>query len=358
MKKIKMAILGLGRSGWALHGRLTLHLKDKFEIVAGIDPLEDRRQRAIEEFGCDVYSDYKEILGRKDIDLVVNTAPSNLHHTISNDLMDHGFHVLCEKPAADSPEAIDTMIESSKKNKRMLAIYHNLGHMPHVLKIREVLSSGVLGRIIQVDANLSLFTRRWDWQTMLKHSGGNVYNRGSHVIDQLIHMLDIKKMPSVYGFMDKVNSFGDADDYTKIILKGDDLPIMDIELTSCQAYPDYKYKIQGSKGGLVCRDEEIIEWKYFKPEEAPEQKLITEPLVNENGEPAYCRETLKWYEEKWEVPKELRNNFKAAHIRLYNNIYDVLVNGAELINTPEKSKLQLMIIEECKNQNPRFIYRG
>ena len=358
MKKIRVAIIGLGRSGRDMHGRMIKFIDDKFELIAAIDPVKDRRDKAVTEFKCDVYEDYKEIFNRKDIDLVVNTTPSYLHCKVSTDLMDHGFNVLCEKPAAESTEEIDIMIKSANKNGKMLAIYQHLGHMPYILKIREIISSGILGRIVEVDIKHNTFSRRWDWQTILKYGGGNIYNRGSHVIDQIIGMFNIKKMPSVCCMMDRVNSYGDADDYTKIIIKDEGLPFIDIELSSCQAYPLYNYSIQGSNGGLLCRSGESIEWRYFKPEEAPIRELIEEPLKDENGEPSYCREILKWYEEKWDVPKEDKNNYAYAHKRLYNNIYDVLVNGAELVNAPELSKLQLMIIEECKLQNPQFIYKN
>ena len=59
MKQLKVCILGQGRSGRNIHGRYLLTDKDRYKIVAVVDPLEERRQRAAKEYGCDVYSDYR-----------------------------------------------------------------------------------------------------------------------------------------------------------------------------------------------------------------------------------------------------------------------------------------------------------
>ena len=52
MKRIKVAILGQGRSGRDIHGMNLLKMQELYEIVAVVDPLEDRRIRAQQEYGC------------------------------------------------------------------------------------------------------------------------------------------------------------------------------------------------------------------------------------------------------------------------------------------------------------------
>ena len=94
MKQIRLAILGQGRSGRDIHG---LHLKkdtERFKVVAVVDQMPIRRERAKEEFGCDVYADYRELFNRDDIDMVVNALPSDLHFAVTKDLLEHGFNVL------------------------------------------------------------------------------------------------------------------------------------------------------------------------------------------------------------------------------------------------------------------------
>ena len=70
MKKLNVAIIGQGRSGRDIHGAFfKSEYNEKFNVIAVVDALEERRIRAKEEWGCDVYADYRELFGRTDIDL-------------------------------------------------------------------------------------------------------------------------------------------------------------------------------------------------------------------------------------------------------------------------------------------------
>src|SRR5579862_3409829 len=77
MDTIRTAILGQGRSGRDIHGAYLSRDTERYRIVAVVDPLEERRERAQAEYGCDTYADYTSLLERDDLDLVVNAAPSS-----------------------------------------------------------------------------------------------------------------------------------------------------------------------------------------------------------------------------------------------------------------------------------------
>ena len=67
MKKLNLAIIGQGRSGYSIHGSYfkTDDAKEHFNVVAVVDYDEKRRARAAEEFGCDTYADYREMLQKQ-----------------------------------------------------------------------------------------------------------------------------------------------------------------------------------------------------------------------------------------------------------------------------------------------------
>ena len=61
MKKLRVAIIGQGRSGRDIHGAFfRSEHNDKYEVVAVVDELDFRRERAKQEFGCDVYADHRD----------------------------------------------------------------------------------------------------------------------------------------------------------------------------------------------------------------------------------------------------------------------------------------------------------
>ncbi len=354
MKKLRVAILGQGRSGRDIHGKYLLTATDKFEIAYVVDPLAHRRETAAQEYGCTVYENYTELFDKTDIDFVINATPSHLHVDITTDLLNHGFHVLTEKPFAKTAAQVDALIATAEKNNRMLAIFQQSRFAPYYEQIKSVIDSGVLGRLLQVSIAFNGYARRWDWQCCQCFNGGSLYNTGPHPVDQALNILDdYDNMPGVFCKMDRVNTFGDAEDYVKLILTAPDKPLMDVEIISCDAYPSFTYNIKGSTGGLKG-DMTKISWKYFKPEEAPEQHLIKEPLETEKGLPKYCKEQLKWYEEQWTVDDA--GTFTHATGKLYQTVYDYITQNKPLIVTAKQVRQQIAVMEEAHRQNPLSVF--
>lgn len=351
MKQMNVCILGQGRSGRDIHGKYFKTEQDMYKVVAVVEPIEERRLRAKEEYGCDVYDDYHKILNRKDIDLVINATPSHLHFPITLDLLNNNFNTLCEKPLARKAEEADALIEASRKSGKLFAIYQQSRFAPYFEQVKKVIDSGVLGRIVQISIAFNGFARRWDWQCIQDNAGGSLLNTGPHPMDQALQLFGTDIMPEVTCIMDRANTFGDAEDYVKVILKGRGRPVIDLEISSCCAYPCFTYNVQGTCGGLKASTTHA-EWKYFIPEEAPERQLIREPLANEDGLPAYCGEKLKWYEYSWDIPEEQKDLFHTMSSRFYSMLYKSLTEGAPLVITPQQVRQQIAVIEECHRQNP------
>ena len=115
MKKINVAIIGQGRSGRDIHGAFFRSAQNEhYQVVAVVDQLSDRRERAKAEYGCDVYADHRALYGRRDIDLVINSTFSHLHYPVTMDLLTHGFNVVVEKPFSAHVEECEAMIRAAK----------------------------------------------------------------------------------------------------------------------------------------------------------------------------------------------------------------------------------------------------
>lgn len=350
MKQLKIAILGQGRSGRNIHGQFIIKNADKFKVVAVVDLLEERRERAEREYGCDTYSDYRDLFKRKDIDLVINSTISHQHAPITLEFLKLGFNVLCEKPLASKVEEVDGLIQASKLSNTLFAIFQECRYALHIKQAWRVINSGVLGEVVQVSISESNFSRRWDWQTLQEYNGGNLLNKGPHLIDQALQFFGTDLMPEVTSVLGRVNTFGDADDYTKIILTGKGRPTIDIDMSNCCAYPSFSINIQGTRGGLVGSTTHL-EWKYFIPMESPKQKLIRTSLSNDEGIPCYCSEQLKWYEGKWDFPKN-GDTFETMTAEYYEMIYRTLTEGVPLEITHDEVRQQVAVIQECLRQNP------
>ncbi|MBI2299720.1 MAG: Gfo/Idh/MocA family oxidoreductase [Armatimonadetes bacterium] len=342
---IRVGILGQGRSGYSIH---CAHLKTdpKYRITAVVDPLEERRTNAAAEFGCRVHADYRDLLGRDDLDLVVNATPSHLHVPVTIDLLSHGINVVCEKPLARRAADVDAMILAGRASGTLFTVFQQSRYAPYFAKVREVIDSGVLGRVVMIKCSFNGFARRWDWQTLQENNGGNLLNTGPHPLDQALQLFG-PAMPHVTCFMDRANTFGDAEDFVKLILSGHGRPVIDLEISSCDAYPLHTYHVHGTLGGLTGSTSEL-KWKYYKPDEAPAQQLLREPLPKQ----AYCSEQLPLHEETWTVSSAQSGLFQTMSEAFYGDLYRSLTEGAPLVIKPERIRQQIAVIEECHRQCP------
>jgi len=355
MTRLRVAILGQGRSGRDIHGLYLLKQPRKWRIVAAADPIKVRRERAKEEYGCDVYSSWEPILERNDLDLVINSLPSHLHAPVSLKYLKAGFNLLCEKPLAGTAKEVDQLIAAAKKGKRIFAIYQQSRYAPYFHQVRKVIASGALGRIVQVSIAFSGFSRRWDWQTLTDFQGGNLMNTGPHPLDQALRILDYptNKVPEVFCCMDRAHFWGDAEGHVNMVLRAPGRPIIHLEISSCNAYPCFMYNVYGTQGGMKGNAAEL-EWRYYKPAEAPKHGAARKPVASPDGYPTYCREDLKWYTGKWTVPKSKSNLFGTMGHAFYSGLYKHITTGAPLEITPDQVRQQIAVIEEAHRQNPHI----
>ncbi len=222
MKKLNVAIIGQGRSGRNIHGtyfKSEANTNYVVKYVVDKDPV--RRARAEQEYeGCKAFATYQELFVIKDIDLVVNASYSEMHYPITKDLLEHGFNVLVEKPFARNRYEANDLIKTAKDNGVKLAVFQQTFLAPYYLKTKEILDSGILGGIKQINVMFNGFGRKYDWQTLQKKMAGNAYNTGPHPIGIAYGLIDFDPTSKiVYCNADHMISTGDADDYAKLLSK-------------------------------------------------------------------------------------------------------------------------------------------
>ncbi len=350
-KVIRVGIAGFGRSGYGIHANCLKNKQEQFKIVAVADQLPERRQDAVNEFGCAVYNDYQELLDKADIDLFVNATPSRFHVEASLAALKKGRNVLSEKPSATCVADFDRLTAAAREANVVFYPFQNSRFYPFFIKMQEILRSGVLGDIVCIRSNWSGFARRWDWQTLQKECAGNLFNTGPHPVDQAVVLFG-EGYPQVFARMYSQHwgLGGDAENYASVTLYGPGKPNIEVVVSSFQAYPQGEmYNISATCGGLTGGPSGL-KWKYFKPEEAPKHEFW-KPWSYQRQ---YCSEQLSWHEETWTYTDNNSNatGFSGLVHALYNNLYDVLVNGAAPIIKHEEVRKQVYVMEEAHKQNP------
>ncbi len=340
---IRVGIAGLGRSGWDIHAHLLESLADRYQITAVVDADPARRQEAVDRFDCQAYTEYEQLLADPTVELVVIALPSFIHADSSIAALEANKHVVCEKPMATSLADADRMVEAAQRTGKVLTIFQQRRYGPDFVKVREVINSGVLGRIVQIRTTESRFGRRWDWQTLQKFGGGSLNNTGPHFLDMALQLFGDSYPESVFCQLDRTLSLGDADDFVKIVVKAKDAPTLDIEVSSCCAYPSETWNIMGTNGGLSGSTRQL-QWKWVDWDAQEPRELDLAPTPNRS----YNRDTLVWQEASWDI----ENDTSPGHAGFYHDLFATIRQGAPLAVTAESVRRVIWLQEECHRLCP------
>ncbi len=93
------------------------------------------------------FGSYEAMLADPDIDVVYISLPNSLHAEWAIKAMQAGKHVLCEKPLAVTLAEVDAMTAAARSTGRVLAEAFMYRHHPQTLKVKELVESGVIGRL-------------------------------------------------------------------------------------------------------------------------------------------------------------------------------------------------------------------
>jgi scyllo-inositol 2-dehydrogenase (NADP+) len=344
---IGVGILGLGRSGWGIHCRAIEAQPETFALKAVYDPIESRRQDAVERFGCANCSSREELLDRDDVEMVVVASPNAEHAPNAVEALLAGKHVLCEKPFGLTVNDVDRMIEASQLSGKVLQPFQQRRFEPHFQKVKEICDSGILGEIQMIRMCWNNFARRWDWQTTRMMKGGALNNNGPHPIDHAMELFGAAN-PKVWCEMRRCLCSGEAEDYLKIILSGDGRPTVEVELISCVAYTQDRWLICGTAGGLRGTTQHL-EWKWVDWSAEEPRPLSLDPTPDRG----YNREQLTWHTDSWDAPTAGDAGAGAAPstgpiFQLYGSLYASIREDKPQVITPRQVRSRVVVMEKAR----------
>ena len=323
VEPIRYGVVGLGRSGWGIHVK-DLRPRPEAKIVAIVDPLAERRQEAVDEFGCQAYERFEDMLRQDDIEVVVIATPSVNHCPETIAALRAGKHVAVEKPMAMNVDEADRMIAAAKEADQKLFVHQNYRFLREFTHLREVAESGLIGRLYHIRNYIAGFSRRFDWQTLAKNGGGVLNNTCPHFVDMILQLLGAP-VTDVMGDLQQIASAGDVEDHVKVLLRAANGCTADMEISSAQniAREMPKWILCGTCGTLTSDGKEsVIRW--FDPKEVKPIEPIDQAVPDRN----YHSDELPWQEKTVKTEGPDIGGF-------YHNVLAVLRRGESMYVTPE-----------------------
>ena len=339
-RKIKVGIWGLGRAGWGMHTKELDLYKDEFEIVAGCDVDASRPAKLAERYpGAKCYTDAEAFLSDPDVELVTVAVRSAQH-------IDYAIRAL--EPVALSGAGVDKLVEAAKDHPGKLFLRHNRRFEAAFNHVREIIDSGILGNVYEIKLCRHTFQYRDDWQAIVECGGGQLNNWGPHLVDHALQLLGAP-LADVWGDLKNNNGLGDAEDTAKMIFRGTNGRIVDVEISGAVAIASPVYAVYGDCGALVCEDEQDIRLRYLAPESARpavEATAVTPPNDGAFG----IRPNQKWIRKT--IMVEPANNATVNDI--YHHLYLAMRENVPFPVTLEESVAVVKATEKIKLQNPSF----
>ncbi len=332
--KIRFGVIGCGHIG-KRHAEMVYRNNDT-ELAAFCD-IRLKEELSIAQYTVPFYSDYHEMLSDlvshpgEDAPVVSICTPNGLHGAMAIDALKAGCHVVVEKPMALSVQAAELIIKTSQECQRKVFCVMQNRYSPPSQWLKEVVESGILGRIFMVQINC--FWNRderyyvpGNWHGTADLDGGTLYTQFSHFIDILCWLFG--DISNIHARFDDFNH-GSLTDF-----EDSGLVTFDFE-----------------KGGMGSFHYSTSVW-----DKNLESSMT---IVAENGsikvggqymnEVEYCH--IKDYEMPDLAPTNPGNDYGAYkgsaqnHHFVIQNVVDVLKNGDDITTNAEDGMKVVSIIE-------------
>lgn len=186
---MSIAIIG---TGWGTRVQIPAFRAAGLEIVALVGRDRTKTERLAQELSIGfATNDWREVLGRDDVQLVSIITPPNLHREMAIAALEASKHVLCEKPMAMNTGETEAMVAAAAAHDKSFAIIdHELRFLPALQQARQEVHSGRLGKLHHIEGMVSNGARRdpsrpWTWWSDSSQGGGVLGAMGSHMIDTI-----------------------------------------------------------------------------------------------------------------------------------------------------------------------------
>ena len=246
-----VAVVGYGGMG-AWHTRHIL--KSDVVELKGIWDIDAARRAVATENGIHVYSSFEELLADSSVELVTVAVPNDVHKPLCIAAMEAGKNVICEKPVAMNLMDLKDMIAVSNRTGKIFTTHQNRRWDADFIMMKDVYNSGDLGEVFAIESRVQgSHGIPGDWRKEKEHGGGMLLDWGVHLIDQILQMLEGKKLSSLYCRFDHVTNY-EVDDGFKLDMYFENGPVARVEVGTSNFISLPRYYMLGTNGSAIVRD--------------------------------------------------------------------------------------------------------
>lgn len=252
---IKTAIIGCGRTANELHGPV-LEKHPEFDVKVICDVNQEALDKYSQRFPeARKETDYHTLLNSDEFDFAIILTYSYMHTAMALDFIRAGKNVLITKPWAITTDEADSIIAEAEKNNVIVMPFIPCHDGADVVKLKEVIAAGTIGKVFRVYRAQMTFGKRSDWQTLKAYAGGYLNNWGPHIVEQAMHLVD-EPIKTVYAHKRQIINPGDADDMFCSTMTTESGVIVQVDHNIISDYLP-NWVVQGDKGTIYVKGNEM-----------------------------------------------------------------------------------------------------
>ena len=278
----------------------------------------------------------EDVLEDEAVQLVIVATPIGSHYDLAKRCLEAGKHTLVEKPFTETAQEARELFALAKEKGLFLQAYQNRRFDSDFLTVQKVMESGRLGEILEVEMHFDYFRPEIP-ESVAKYSTETsyLYGHACHTLDQVISYFgqperthyDVRQLLG----SGRMNDYFDLDLYyglTKVSVKSSYFRIKERP----------SFVVYGKKGMFVKatkdRQEEDLKKFYL-----PNHEDFGLDLPEHYGVLTYVDDQGLYHEEK--VISEVGD-----YSRIYQGVYDSIIDGVEKIVKDEETICQIELLEE------------
>ncbi len=340
-KRVNMLQLGIiGFGGMAGEHHRELKGYDRVS-VKGIYDIDPAREADAAREGLVVYESREALLEDPAIDIVLVATTNEVHKEICIDALEHGKHVICEKPVTMDAAELEEIIAVAKRTGKVFTVNQNRRTNCDFVLMRRQVEAGLLGEVYQLESAVEGSRGMPDgWRNIKSLGGGMLLDWGVHLIDQLMYMYADKKVTSVYCRMESVH-YPEIDDNFELVMTFQDGPTGCVRVGTNDFITHPRWHVMGKNGTL-----EIADWdcngkviRSLYDEKAWANEIVmtkagpTKTMAPRN---AASVETIDLH-----YPEDVRDNL----LVVYDGLVDAISGTGELWVKPEEALRVMRVID-------------
>ena len=334
-KIINTGLLAYGMSGKLFHAPF-LSVHPGFNLSA----VTERNEKKAHQDYPDItsYDSIDELLNDPEIELVVVNTPNFTHYDYTRQALLKGKHVLVEKPFAPTVEEAKALFDLSRETGKQVFVYQNRRLDSDYLAVKQVINSGVLGKLAEVHIRFDRYRNNIGPKTFkeeLVPGTGLQYDLGAHLVDQAI---DLFGQPlSFYKVLGMNRKDTKVDDYFHFHLQYPNSLQVFVCSTMLAPDPQAAFVIHAMQGSLVKYKADIQEAQLLK-DIRPDSEGFGE-------EPEELAATLTRVQPDGSKKEERLVSEKGSYLPIFEGVYQAIRNNQPYHVTEEQVLMQLRILE-------------